>query len=305
MIECPVCKTECPSQDKINYPAGTRKIEAPERILLCPNCELGFAHPMLSEEALDELYKGSTYWGGPCPEITRSNFPVPFALAKARWGLIERFAKVTKEAVHVLDIGAGHGCLGLTAQQNLSAPLHYSAVEPDPNLQKALKDVWANGPRNGSLKSYDTLELVEEQFDIIVLSHVLEHVTNPIAFLESILQYLTPGGIFFIDVPNQDYLFKLDLFPHLLFFSPDSLKYLLNHLSLDILELDGWGRSRDSTPANGYTVSPLNIVEKFVHKGRRVIPGVWSQQYFEWHFGTDKRDQAGTWLRAIVQKKPS
>lgn len=42
----------------------------------------------------------------------------------------------------------------------------------------------------------------DEKFDTIILNHVLEHIADPIPLLKQILQWLAPGGMFIVGVPN-------------------------------------------------------------------------------------------------------
>tara|TARA_R110001592_G_scaffold237042_3_gene495783 strand:- start:33 stop:728 length:696 start_codon:yes stop_codon:yes gene_type:complete len=49
------------------------------------------------------------------------------------------------------------------------------------------------------------LPFEEESIDCILLTHVLERLRNPEAFLEPLLKCLTPGGIVVLTVPNMQY----------------------------------------------------------------------------------------------------
>jgi 2-polyprenyl-3-methyl-5-hydroxy-6-metoxy-1,4-benzoquinol methylase len=41
-----------------------------------------------------------------------------------------------------------------------------------------------------------------EQFDTVILAHILEHVTDPLAVLATAKKYTSPNGVIIIDVPN-------------------------------------------------------------------------------------------------------
>ena len=64
----------------------------------------------------------------------------------------------------------------------------------------------------------DLTSLGEQKFDAIVMSHVLEHIPNPAAYLRGLHRYLSPGGALFIAVPdirqNPIDLFVLDHCTH-------------------------------------------------------------------------------------------
>ena len=44
---------------------------------------------------------------------------------------------------------------------------------------------------------------LKEKFDIVTAHQVLEHVENPMKFMNQILKILKPGGILHLEIPNQ------------------------------------------------------------------------------------------------------
>jgi 2-polyprenyl-3-methyl-5-hydroxy-6-metoxy-1,4-benzoquinol methylase len=79
-------------------------------------------------------------------------------------------------------------------------------------------------------------------FDVITCFHVFEHLYEPQAVLRKIAEWLKPGGIFYVMVPNIDsagarifgsYWYALELPRHLYHFSPKSLGNLANSLGLE------------------------------------------------------------------------
>jgi len=49
-------------------------------------------------------------------------------------------------------------------------------------------------------------EFQEAEFDIILLTAVLEHLYYPEKALQKLLKWLKPGGLIFIEVPSSDWL---------------------------------------------------------------------------------------------------
>ena len=49
----------------------------------------------------------------------------------------------------------------------------------------------------------------DEQYDTIIMAHVLEHIKNPVAILKKIHTWLSNSGIFIISVPNAKSLHRL------------------------------------------------------------------------------------------------
>lgn len=96
----------------------------------------------------------------------------------------------------VLDVGCGDGSflrnaadMGWTAVGTDTDPLVVS------NARKAGLDV-----RQG------TIEEVDGPFDAITISHVIEHVHDPVGVIRSCFARLAPGGTLWIETPNIDAL---------------------------------------------------------------------------------------------------
>ena len=79
-------------------------------------------------------------------------------------------------------------------------------------------------------------------FDAITCFDVLEHVYEPRQVLMKVLEWLKPGGIFYVVVPNIDswesrffgsYWYGLELPRHLSHFSPSSLRHLTGSLGFE------------------------------------------------------------------------
>jgi predicted SAM-dependent methyltransferase len=89
------------------------------------------------------------------------------------------------------------------------------------------------------LGSIDELYPAEQQFDMITLSHVIEHVCNPIAVLKKCHRLLKTNGRIWIETPNLasigHTIFKahwlgLDPPRHLVLFTPSSLRVILQQV---------------------------------------------------------------------------
>lgn len=312
--ECPVCSFSDRKErfEQIDYPAldHQQAPDIPSVILVCPDCETGFAWPMPSDNSLAGLYENSEYWGNSIPPISDRSYPIPFSLAEERWRLISaRLKKEKKEAqLSILDVGAGQGCLGLVARRNLDTSFCYSVVEPDLQMNKGLKRAWGS---NGSavLKVYNTLSEVSETYDVIVMSHVLEHATDPVGFLRNVSNYLNRDGFLFIDVPNCDFFYKTDVFPHLLFFSPRSMRHLLDHSNLMSIDVKEWGRNRESMLVNANTTGLLKtgfrLFDRFFYRILNGIPISLYKLYYKWYFGMGRQQPNGLWIRAFVELERS
>jgi SAM-dependent methyltransferase len=86
----------------------------------------------------------------------------------------------------------------------------------------------------------------DSSFDVITGFHVLEHVYQPVAVIKKLWEWLKPGGLLYLHVPNiqasDAYIFKsywygLELPRHLFHFSPSSLSRLLSAFDFDEIRL--------------------------------------------------------------------
>ena len=308
MITCPLCSSvfEEDIQRSIPYPtaAHSRIARKPQSIEFCEKCGVGIALPLLAEKELQELYAGGRYWAHSDSRIILpKKYPVPYALALSRWEIIESFLGKNRGPASILDIGAGHGFLGMVAARREGFNLgKYVCVEQDKALAASLRKTWMSLFPGYALVVDDHIDLIEGEFDCIVFSHVLEHQANARELFESALKRLAPGGLVFIDVPNQDYLFKDDVFPHLLFFNSSSLRFLLEGGGLRVLHLGCYGQSMNRSPLNHRNRSKARrLAIEMITALRAVIPESLFLSFFSWYFGVNKQSCHGTWLRAIAR----
>ena len=300
---CPVCGYEFPVEHDnfISYPSKIKNHNIPERIIFCSNCTLGISDPLLTDAMLEDYYKCSKYWKYPNPEISISKQPVLYAMAKARWSLIESFLiKYGIKEVSLLDIGAGYGYLGIVAAQSKNVFIEkYTAIEPDQNIIRALSSAWPKFGSECRLEINSDLNQVDGKYEIVALSHVLEHVNNPLDLLNKAKFFTDNNGLIFIDVPNMDYNFKEDVFPHVLFFTEKSVSELFHRASIGVIFINTFGNSYDKSPLNNRISLLTKIRGKLIGNMSRFLPGELSGYLFSHHFGISRQNPSGTWIRAI------
>ena len=106
----------------------------------------------------------------------------------------------------MLDVGAGTGC-NLRALKQLHPKAHTAAITCS-SLEAAhlerLTDQTIVADLNQLIGSsaWQTIGLGEDRFDLILLSHVLEHLLEPAQVLESISSLLSADGLLLIALPN-------------------------------------------------------------------------------------------------------
>jgi len=207
------------------------------------------------------------------------------------------------KGISILDIGSGYGCLGFTAAHDETVMVNdYTIIEPDPVMRHIVKESWFRSRMNANLHLHDNLVPVRGRYDIIVLSHVVEHVSDPLSLVTAAASLLAEGGILFIDVPNQDHLFKTEVFPHMLFFSMGSLAVLLKKASLEVLTLDTWGLPMGISPLNARQSFFRRLIGYALAKVRPIIHGRLLVALYGRYYGACRQDPNGTWIRGVCRK---
>lgn len=97
----------------------------------------------------------------------------------------------------LLDVGCGNGDF-LDMARGMGWDVH--GIDLDP---KAVEGARRRGLAVGQ-GGIETLDHSSDRYDVITLSHVIEHVHNPLALLKSCHRLLKPGGSLWLETPNID-----------------------------------------------------------------------------------------------------
>ncbi|MGB0696618.1 MAG: class I SAM-dependent methyltransferase [Rhodospirillaceae bacterium] len=100
-----------------------------------------------------------------------------------------------QKAETVLDIGCGSGEFVALMQAFGKKAF---GVEPSLNYAKYIQNTFDVSVFTGSLDDYQPTQ----SFDLIRMSHVLEHMRDPIEKLKKVRSLLTENGALFLEVPN-------------------------------------------------------------------------------------------------------
>ncbi len=232
-VECPMCHQRT-HQQLTAYPSRT-PLFAKRSVVRCTRCSLSYMHPMASTASLNDYYNNGNYWGHVL-ETTPFEIPTYHHQAKARVGFISDRATLPASA-EILDIGAGYGVLEMYLKKHLAGDPRCYAIEPDQKAQQALE-------KNGVRWENELAAFGGKKFDLVILSHVLEHMNDPVGYLKQLRSYCHENTYLFIEVPNEDFLFKFDLEPHVLFFSPKTLSSVLGAADYSVQSIETCGLFR-------------------------------------------------------------
>lgn len=93
---------------------------------------------------------------------------------------------------------------------------------------------------------YNFNDLKKNQYDIVIMADVIEHVNNPVSFIQQYLPYINPSGKIVICTPNPNRarnFISILLFnkyglneEHTMWFCPKTLSEIIRRLELQIFE---------------------------------------------------------------------
>lgn len=115
--------------------------------------------------------------------------------------LLRRARELIGSTGSLLDVGTGRGELLLTARQQ-----GWSVVGLEPSTVFAEYAARYSGA-DVRRETIEHCDFPEGSFDVVILAGVLEHLYNPNETVEEISKVLRPGGVLFVDVPNEEGLY--------------------------------------------------------------------------------------------------
>lgn len=182
MFTCPLCGS-C-----VNH----ARHETPLPIRTCA-CGLTFLWPRPSAGELGEIYSEEYYlsWGvaGENEDSPRSMKHRTFA---ARLDTVKRHMAVGK----VLDVGCATGFFLEAAQEH---GWDVYGVELSRYAARLAQKKFGGRVFNGTLEEAG---FADNEFDLVALSDLLEHIPDPLHFLGEVWRILKPGGMAMIVTPN-------------------------------------------------------------------------------------------------------
>lgn len=203
----------------------------------CVSCRLTFMEPMPSQAWYDTLYV-SDYWTGRAKahetddEIAR-RLRKEHLRAITYLRAIERAGPLPARGV-ILEIGCGSGGAVATIADRLGWDA--VGVEPDHPSRSLATGIGVTIEPGG----VEQLAADGRVFDVVLLSHVLEHVVEPTDFIGRVTAVLSEHGLILIEVPNALTNESLHLFHPYLFTRRALTTLLANHgLSANVVAHGG------------------------------------------------------------------
>lgn len=251
------------------------------RVVRCEDCGLVFVNPQPNDEELAKIYHANYFLANEAADGRQMISGVKQATAGLYLSEISRYHGPEKG--RLLEIGCGNGeflSLAETAGWQVTG-VEYSAVA----CETARSRVKNGAVICGELKAAN---LPGDQFDLCVISDVLEHIRSPLDFLREIHRVLQPGGTLFVATPSMDswsarFLrqkwmeFKAE---HLVYFDQQTLQTALFKTGFrEVIVRPGWKILSFDYIRRHFERFPAPLITPLFQFARGLLPRAWQLQH--------------------------
>jgi 2-polyprenyl-3-methyl-5-hydroxy-6-metoxy-1,4-benzoquinol methylase len=186
-ITCPLCE-----HDHTILVARRRQRGLTITTVGCRDCGLVYHNPVIEDQDRLQLAVSRRTW-----HTGDAGFSRQLRKLEKRWRLQWPLIRpVFHPGCRLLEIGCGLGLVG-GRLKGLGAMVW--AVEPDPDQAAYARDHYGLTVFPGH---FEEAAFDQTPFDLILASHVIEHATDPLAFLRQARAYAHPDTWLFLETPN-------------------------------------------------------------------------------------------------------
>lgn len=258
---------------KERYSRGIGIARTAFNLYKCNNCGCIFINPRPTKELLTAIYSKSGHsLREPISleEVQRKEREYPNGTVDSKHLVTVAKNLLDNKSTNpfALDIGSGFGFYTEAAVRN-----GFSVTAINPSIWENNVFEQMNGFR--PIQSFFEDVKLDKKYDLVIFSQVLEHIDNPLSFLEQVRSVLSDDGVIALAVPNLDsYLVKLGkdggvfwIPEHLNNFSKQSVSILLKRAGFHVVKSEGISRFpyfalSDKFKLTGYKRALCNFITK-------------------------------------------
>jgi SAM-dependent methyltransferase len=208
----------------------------------CPACGLVQLVPTPSPETLRALYEGESYFGGGEGDSGYAQYASQEQEYLATFREDVRRIRELVPTGRLLEVGCGYGYFLKCA---LDAGYDAYGIDLSPEAVAQAQARFPGRVFRGLLE--ETPEIQGQAFDVVFASHLIEHLTEPAAFLRAAGRLLRPGGLVVLVTPNIKSLlarfsgsrwvsFKIP--EHVSYYDPRTITELLRRSGYEVRAID-------------------------------------------------------------------
>lgn len=246
-VSCNLCGAEETTIVYRSVPDRRHGIPGDFALVKCARCGLVRTDPQPTPDSIGWLYPASyssfsetAAPRGAMARLARALIRLPH---RARYGDAELPASPKPGLSRALDVGCGTGAL----LEHLSGTgWEVWGIEPNAGAAATARARLRVPDDRIAEVAVEAAELPPAHFDLVTMSHVLEHLREPVAVLRRAAQWLRPGGVLRLWLPNVEsfesrlfrtYWFGLDVPRHLYHFVPATIQLALERAGLSVVDL--------------------------------------------------------------------
>lgn len=234
---CPLCEAEANENNIVDIVENIW--ENNKNVYECSNCKLYFIDEP-SQSEIEFLYNSDFYARNNNIIYKFIDAKMKYARALNRFNYIKKFIKKT-DNLNVLEIGASDGLLlSIFKKENFNV----FGYELNENARKDALKKYDIKMKDDFLKDKN---IDKNKYNIVIMSHILEHFTNPKYILNSVHNFIGGGvnDILFIEIPytpNYKIVLKdeMKIFfetEHTVHFNEKNISLLMKECNFKILDI--------------------------------------------------------------------
>lgn len=188
-----------------SYASWKLNLLHPLGVARCADCQFRFLSPRPTAKEYGSLYRLGV-------SSFSSIYPHDFTFYereidqrrdeyRKKLGILRRFGAGSR----LLEIGS---CTGLFLNEARRLDFEVTGIEPSEDNARIARDRYDINLRIGSVEDQN---FPDGYFDVVFSSHVFEHLLDPVGVARKVSQWLRPGGLHMMEVPNQFEMFSAKL----------------------------------------------------------------------------------------------
>lgn len=261
LTHCNICGQETETVFELDFRDVVGMAENyTQRVNICRKCGLIYTKNPFSGELLANRYKNNSKYEFDSGDYILGESESYKRRSLRQYQMLERELPISD--IHsVLEVGAASGYnLSLYSRDR-----RVTGIEPSKGNCKSAKELYGVDMFCGTFTEYLTERRSRTRelggnYDLIFLSHILEHIVNPSCFIRELSEINTK--YFFVEVPTLDYKlidepYGMFVEEHVNIFTLESLQNLMNENGYELIHGEMIGGFGEALPSGWPAISTV------------------------------------------------